>query len=217
VLVAAGLVLVGCLAAYFYWMWHEPDAGPAVRSFDGDSGRLRRTVIVPTLDTPIPEGKSAVWCASFQLAWNRLKADVAKGPVGVANAEEVARRLNEEGFHPPKRAGRFTGGMVWGMLTRQGAGASRSRAEGVAAHLEKGEWVLGELARYLGMPPATLHRWRKAGWVRARKLAVSGGLWAIVATGPERRRMEKLRRFQKAKPNQPIPSDLTTPQIPGRK
>lgn len=126
---------------------------------------------------------------------------------------EVARRLNEEGFHPPKRVERFTGGMVWGMLTRQCAGASRSRAEAVAARLEKGEWLLGELARYLGMPPATLHRWRKAGWVRARKLSVPGGLWAIVATGPERRRLEKLRRFQKAKPNQPLPSTLTTPQI----
>ena len=77
--------------------------------------------------------------------------------------------------------------------------------------------MLGELARYLGMPQPTLHRWRKAGWVRARKLPVPGGLWAITATGPERRRMEKLRRFQKTKPNQPIPSELTTPQIPERK
>jgi hypothetical protein len=35
--------------------------------------------------------------------------------------------------------------------------------------------------------------------------------------GPERRRMEQLRRFQKAKPNQPIPSPLTTPQVSPRK
>jgi DNA invertase Pin-like site-specific DNA recombinase/uncharacterized protein YndB with AHSA1/START domain len=131
--------------------------------------------------------------------------------------EEVARRLNEEGFHPAKRAERFTGGMVWGMLTRECEGASQSRAEERAACLEKGEWLLGELARYLGMPQTTLHRWRKAGWVRARKLPVPGGLWAIAATGPERRRMEKLRRFQKSKPNQPIPSELTTPQLPKKK
>jgi DNA invertase Pin-like site-specific DNA recombinase/uncharacterized protein YndB with AHSA1/START domain len=153
-----------------------------------------------------------------QLAdYPRLCARIAELRAESKSIEEVARRLNEEGFHPPKRGERFTGGMVWGMLTRQCAGASRSRAEAVAANLEKGEWLLGELARYLGMPQATLHRWRKAGWVRARKLAVSGGLWAIAATGPARRRLEKLRRFQKAKPNQPIPSKLTTPQLPETK
>jgi DNA invertase Pin-like site-specific DNA recombinase len=147
----------------------------------------------------------------------RLCARMAELRAEGKSLEEVARRLNEEGFHPPKRVERFTGGMVWGMLTRQCAGASRSRAEELAAQLEKGEWLLGELARYLGMPPATLHRWRKAGWVRARKLAIAEGLWAIVATGPERRRLEKLRRFQKAKPNQPIPAKLTTPQVRDKK
>jgi hypothetical protein len=67
---------------------------PTPRSFDGDSSALTQTVIVPTLDTPIPQGKSAIWCSSFQLAWNRLKEDVAKGPVLVQNAETVADRLN---------------------------------------------------------------------------------------------------------------------------
>src|SRR5438552_18000947 len=43
------------------------------KSFDAPSTSLRQTAIVPTLDTPVPEGKSAVWCASFQLAWDRLK------------------------------------------------------------------------------------------------------------------------------------------------
>jgi DNA invertase Pin-like site-specific DNA recombinase len=153
-----------------------------------------------------------------QLAdYPRLCARLAELRAEGKSLEEVARQLNAEGFHPPKRVERFTGGMVWGMLTRQCEGASRSRAEELATHLAKGEWLLGELATYLGMPPATLHRWRKAGWVRARKLAVPGGLWAIVATGPERRRLEKLRRFQRAKPNQPIPAKLTTPQRPEKK
>jgi hypothetical protein len=153
-----------------------------------------------------------------QLAdYPRLCARTAALRAEGKSLEEVARQLNAEGFHPPKRVERFTGGMVWGMLTRQCEGASRSRAEELATHLEKGEWLLGELARFLGMPQATLHRWRKVGWVRARKLAVPGGPWAIVATGPERRRLEKLRRFQKARPNQPIPAKLTTPQLPEKK
>src|SRR5437868_3423219 len=51
------------------------------RTFDGSSTDLRQTVIVSTLDTPIPDGKSAIWCSSFQLAWNRLKAGVVGGPI----------------------------------------------------------------------------------------------------------------------------------------
>jgi hypothetical protein len=49
---------------------------------------------VPTLDTPVPEGNNAIWCSSFQLAWNRLK-EVAKGPIQLANAAAVADRLNQ--------------------------------------------------------------------------------------------------------------------------
>jgi hypothetical protein len=59
-----------------------------------DSSALTQTVIVPTLDTPIPDGKSAIWCLSFQLAWNRLKTDLAKGPVQIQNAQVIADRLN---------------------------------------------------------------------------------------------------------------------------
>jgi hypothetical protein len=55
---------------------------------------LKRTVVVPTLDTPFPEGKSAVWCSSFQLAWQALERDITKGPAVVRNAESVTKRLN---------------------------------------------------------------------------------------------------------------------------
>jgi DNA invertase Pin-like site-specific DNA recombinase len=126
--------------------------------------------------------------------------------------EEVAACLNAEGFHPPKRVERFTGGMVCGFWTRQcEKGGGR---QGLACLLAKGEWLLGDLARQLGIPQVTLHRWRKGGWVRARKLADSGGHWAIWANGPERRRMARLRQYQEKHPNQSIPRELTTPQPP---
>jgi hypothetical protein len=67
---------------------------PAVRTFDGVSSAFKKTVIVPTLDTPIPEGKSAIWCGTFQMAWNQFKQDVTKGPIQLARAVETARRLN---------------------------------------------------------------------------------------------------------------------------
>ncbi len=102
-LVAIAVVLAGYAA--YKLLWHpspEPPPEPAPeldmpadRTFDGDSSKLERTVVVPTLDTPMPKGKNVIWCASFQIAWNHLRDDVIKEPVRIANAEEVADRLNK--------------------------------------------------------------------------------------------------------------------------
>ena len=67
---------------------------PPKNSFEGISEALQQTVMVPTLDTPIPDKKSAIWCSSFQLAWNHLKTDVAQEPIQLKNAQAVADRLN---------------------------------------------------------------------------------------------------------------------------
>jgi hypothetical protein len=67
---------------------------PAALTFDGQSAALRNTVIVPTLDTPVPAGKNVIWCASFELAWQHLQTDVVHGPLQVAGAADVAARLN---------------------------------------------------------------------------------------------------------------------------
>jgi hypothetical protein len=85
-------------------------AGVAWRSYSGRPGKafgagddlqvvqsseqLQHTVIVPTLDTPVALHKSAIWCATFQHAWSRLKNDVVKEPIRLQNAEAVAERLN---------------------------------------------------------------------------------------------------------------------------
>jgi hypothetical protein len=63
--------------------------------FGGDSKALKQTAIIPTLDSPMPGGKNVVWCASFPMAWDRLKQDVVHEPIRVANAEAVAGRLNK--------------------------------------------------------------------------------------------------------------------------
>jgi hypothetical protein len=74
--------------------FNEPYNLPSM-SFDDSSERLQQTVVVATLDSSIPEGKSAIWCVSFQLAWNRLKDDVVKVPIQLTNAQPIADRLNE--------------------------------------------------------------------------------------------------------------------------
>jgi DNA invertase Pin-like site-specific DNA recombinase len=146
--------------------------------------------------------------------YQRLCDRIDELRAGGKSMDEVAEHLNAEGFRPAKRVERFTGGMVSGLLARRCAGGAQRRGKGVAGLMEKGEWLLGDLARHLGLPQVTLHRWRQGGWVHARKLPTAGGLWAVWATGEERRRMGRLRRFQKEHPNQPIPAELTTPQPP---
>lgn len=63
-------------------------------TYDGNSTGLEHTVILPTLDTPVPKGKNVVWCPSFQLAWNQLKDNVIGESVKLIGAEEIANRLN---------------------------------------------------------------------------------------------------------------------------
>jgi hypothetical protein len=95
--IAAGALLALLLVAYQFTKEPEPPRRqglPPSETGAVRSDKLQQTVIVPTLDSPVPANKSVIWCASFQLAWNRFKSDVTKGPVQLKNAEEVADRLN---------------------------------------------------------------------------------------------------------------------------
>jgi len=86
-----------------------------------------------------------------------------------------------------------------------------------AGLLQQGEWLLTDLARQLGMPSATLHRWRKVGWVQARKLPVPGGHWALWAEGAELKRLSRLRGYSRKRRDEPIPAELTTPKTRKKK
>ena len=90
VLGAAGL---GAILAFSGLSCTGPEKSLPV-SFAGSSDRLKQTVIVPTLDTPAPAGKNVIWCASFQLAWDRLRDDLIRQPLQVANAQTIVDRLN---------------------------------------------------------------------------------------------------------------------------
>src|SRR5262245_9268404 len=93
----AALVAIVVVVAGWY-LYYRATAGrpyePPPMAFRGPSDQLRQTLVVPTLDSPIEDGKTVVWCASFQLAWNRLRDDIARGPVRLDGALAVADRLN---------------------------------------------------------------------------------------------------------------------------
>lgn len=85
---------VGLTACVVWHGWLLGILGPARKTFDGSSQNLRQTVIVPTLDTPIPDGKSAIWCSTIQLCWNHLRTDVAGEPLVIHGAEALSEQLN---------------------------------------------------------------------------------------------------------------------------
>jgi WD40 repeat protein len=69
----------------------KPPPGP---TFSGPSDQLRQTIILPTLDSPIPAGKSAIWCSSFQIAWNQIKNTITNGPVQLSPGDPMVALLN---------------------------------------------------------------------------------------------------------------------------
>ena len=125
---------------------------------------------------------------------------------------EVAEQLNREGFHPPKRSATFKGGILAGLLAKRGRSGPRPRVVAQRGLLGEHEWLLTDLARKLAMPPATLHRWIRVGWVDARKLPCPGGPWAIWADADEIDRMTRLRMCPRGWSDEPVLAQLIKPK-----
>src|SRR6185369_287203 len=64
-------------------------------SFNGSSDKLKQTIVVPTLDSAIPQNKSAIWCATAPMAWQQFEKDIAGGPVVVEGAEAICQSLSK--------------------------------------------------------------------------------------------------------------------------
>lgn len=63
-----------------------------------DSKSLQQTMVVATLDCPLPEHKNAIWCSTFQMAWDKFKNDLVGEPIKILGAEDLAGRLNQGAF-----------------------------------------------------------------------------------------------------------------------
>jgi DNA invertase Pin-like site-specific DNA recombinase len=131
--------------------------------------------------------------------------------VGLSFAQ-IAVELNRDGFAPPKRTQRFTGGMVARLLSHRGLHGSRPRSMVEASVLQVHEYWLTDLARWLSMPCATLYKWQRLGWVHSRKVEVSGGRWAIWADDDELERLGQLRAHNRKWPEPGYPAALTRPK-----
>jgi DNA invertase Pin-like site-specific DNA recombinase len=131
---------------------------------------------------------------------------------GGATAREIAERLNQEGFRPPRGPSQFNRQVVFMFLTREGLMGPGSRRLIKPEELRSHEWRLGDLARELGMPSITLRHWHYRGWVAGRKSAETGGGWIFWADNEELERLRQLRAWQPEGRNRARPPALTTPK-----
>lgn len=144
--------------------------------------------------------------------WPELSARVKELHLEGGSAAQIARTLNQEGFHPPKRTKRFQAGMIHRLLGHCGLAHRRSTAEQDREALGSDEWYLCDLANHLEVPEETMHRWRRVGWVHGRKHDEPRGRWILWADADELERLRQLRSCPRTWDNQPLVRQLIIPK-----
>ena len=105
---------------------------------------------------------------------------------------QIADVLNAEGFRPPKRTSRFTGGQVRTLITRRGIRGQRKGRPAVLTGLAPGQWSVTSLSAELSMPTASIYNWIYRGWITARH-APGTRNWIITADDEQMRQLRERR------------------------
>jgi DNA invertase Pin-like site-specific DNA recombinase len=128
---------------------------------------------------------------------------------------DIAEHLNREGFRPTKRAERFQKSIVGRILKRIFHDQPVSRKRIGQAGIRENEWYVTDLAQRLGMPRNTLISWAEHGWVHiSRKLQGYHGRIILWADSGELLRLQRLRQTKHNFGDPPLPTELTTPNLP---
>jgi len=106
---------------------------------------------------------------------------------------QIAEKLNQEGWKPPKRSEQFRAEGVRKLLVRMGLSCVQRSSEACKPKLKKNEWWIPDLADKLGIPQVTLTHWIYREWVTARQLDGRQGRWIVWADDKEIKRLEQLR------------------------
>jgi DNA invertase Pin-like site-specific DNA recombinase len=132
------------------------------------------------------------------------------------NSKQVAERLNQEGFRPPRRAKRYNGSMVRQIACRnipQASMAKTALAQDTVPDLAEHEWLLSDLAREVSICETTLYNWLRRGWMTARKLRGRRGFLCVVwADADERDRLRKLHAVPLGRSKERAAPHLTNPK-----
>jgi hypothetical protein len=100
---------------------------------------------------------------------------------------QIAAKLNDEGFIPPRRRGVFTESGIGTLLRDLGLVGELFRDDLVGVN----EWWVHDLARKLGVIPQKIHYWVKQNWIHSRRTP-SGKHLIVWADKDEIRRLRRL-------------------------
>jgi hypothetical protein len=120
----------------------------------------------------------------YDLLIGRIKALHQEGK----SVPAIAEQLNQEGFVPPRRRGRFSVGNLAPILERLGLVSEMYRKDLLGSN----EWWIRDLATSLKVRPGKVHYWATQGWVHTRKTP-SGKHWIVWADNDELKRLDKLK------------------------
>lgn len=121
--------------------------------------------------------------------------------------QEIADRLNAEGFMPPKQREGFNARLVELLLKRTGLTGRERLQDGL---LGDDEWWLADLSRKLAMCPQKLRAWTIRGWVHGRQTPIQRN-WILWADKDEVARLRAL--VTESRPGKTTyPAKLTTPK-----
>jgi DNA invertase Pin-like site-specific DNA recombinase len=134
----------------------------------------------------------------------RLRAWCSDG----LSTAEIADRLNEEGFRPPKRADRFNRGMVQRLLCR--LELTHRKPHGSRSGLGNDEYRPGGLAGRLEIGLDTVRRWIHAGWVTSSRDAQ--GQHVIWADASELARLRELHALPRTWASKDRLAELSKPR-----
>ena len=129
---------------------------------------------------------------SYYPALSARVRDLAATGMGM---QQIAERINAEGFRPPKRRQRFSAQSINDLLRRQGLLRYPGRTgHPPDEHLGEHEWRLPDLAAALDMPQVTLHTWVHRGWVQGRRDDTPQHAWILHADPDELDRLRERRQ-----------------------
>jgi DNA invertase Pin-like site-specific DNA recombinase len=128
------------------------------------------------------------------------------------SAAQIAKALHQEGFVPPKRATQFTAQMITRLLRFHPPADAQFPQTSPGGDLVCHEYWLTDLARRLHIPVATLHKWKRDGWVQSRLVPIAGGRVALWADVDELERLRQLHGYTRQWPEPRYPTTLTTPK-----
>jgi DNA invertase Pin-like site-specific DNA recombinase len=100
---------------------------------------------------------------------------------------QIAAKLNDEGFVPPRRRGVFKESTIGSLMRDLGLVGELFRDDLVA----EDEWWIADLAGELGVIPQKIHYWVKQGWVHSRRTP-SGKHLIVWADRDELHRLRQL-------------------------